>query len=459
MINPPIKTDLKGVNTAGLCEPLGLLSLAAVLEEHGIEVGVIDGAAEGIGQEKLEAKISEFNPEVIGVAYMMTEIYPDSTEAVKTARRAAPEAKIVAGGHYASFVADKIIETSPDVDYVVVGEGEYTFLELVRSIGDKRGIDGVKGVTLRHNGKAILTGFREPIQNLDELPFPAKHLVSNIRYGGIRHEMGFQIFNKSFSGLASSRGCPFGCTFCSCTTFSGRKIRARSPENVVNEIEHLVNERGIEQVFIVDDNFTMFPKRVKEMCKLIKERKIDVDWICTGRVDTASEKLYESMVDAGCRLIYYGIESGSQKILDYYEKKTTVEKGKQAVEMAQNAGLDIVGSFILGAPIETEEDYQKTLDFATGAEFDIAEMSLLKVLPGSELWRRFEASGAIGPDDWNRYLTISDVCDAHPREALEEWMKRAYKEFFIRPPYWIKELWRTLKRRRDMIIPMLKNFF
>ncbi|MDI6820267.1 MAG: hypothetical protein QMC89_05125 [Candidatus Hodarchaeaceae archaeon] len=117
----------------------------------------------------------------------------------------------------------------------------------------------------------------------------------------------------------------------------------------------------------------------------------------------------------------------------------------QAVEMAQRASLDVIGSFIVGAPIETEEDYQKTLDFTTQAELDIAEMSLLKVLPGTELWRRFESSGAIGSNDWARYIIISDICDAHSREELEEWMKRAYKEFFIRPTYWVKERCRSNK--------------
>lgn len=443
---------------AGFCEPLGLLSVAAVLEEHGAEVAVIDGAAEGIGQEKLESRISEFNPEVIGVAYMMTELYPDSMEAVKTARRAAPEAKIVAGGHYASFVADKIIETSPDVDYAVVGEGEYTFLELVRSIENKHSVDKIKGITFRHNGKAVFTGPGEPIQNLDELPPPARHLVANISYGNLHREGGYQLFNKNLSGLVSSRGCPFGCTFCSCTAFSGRKVRTKSPEKVVNEMEYLVNERGVEQIFIVDDNFTMFPKRVMDICGLMEERNIEVDWVCEGRVDTSSKEMYEKMVDAGCRFIFFGLESGSQKILDYYEKKTTVEKGERAVGLAQKAGLDVIGSLILGAPIETEEDYQKTLDLATRSELDVMEINLLKVLPGTELWRRFEATGAIGPNDWNKYLFIWDVCDAHPREELEEWMKRANKEFYIRPTYLFKELLRTLKRRRDMIVPALKNF-
>jgi len=282
--------------------------------------------------------------------------------------------------------------------------------------------------------------------------------VANIRYGNLRYEGGYQLFNKNLSGLASSRGCPFGCTFCSCTAFSGRKVRVRSPEKVVDEMEYLVNERGVEQIFTVDDNFTMFPKRVMDICRLIKERDIEVDLVCEGRVDTASKEMYEDMADAGCRFIFLGLESGSQKILDYYEKKTTVEKGEKAVEFAQKAGLDVIGSFIIGAPIETEEDYQKTLDFVTRAELDVIQPTLLKVLPGTELWRRFEASGAIGPDDWNRYLFISDVCDAHSREELEEWVKRATKEFYFRPTYLIKELWRTLKRRRDMIIPALRNF-
>jgi len=223
-------------------------------------------------------------------------------------------------------------------------------------------------------------------------------------------------------------------------------------------MEYLVNERGVEQIFIVDDNFTMFPKRVMEICKLIKERNIEVDLVCEGRVDTASKEMYENMADAGCRFIFFGLESGSQKILDYYAKKTTVEKGEKAVELAQKADLDVIGSFIIGAPIETEEDYQKTLDLATRAELDMMETNFLKVLPGTELWRRFEASGAVGPEDWNKYLFISDVCDAHPMEELEEWAKRANREFYIRPTYLVKEIWRTLKRRRDMIIPTLKNF-
>ena len=459
LINPPIKTQMTGVLFTTMCEPLGLLYMAAVLEQRGIEVGVIDGIGEGLKHEDLENRIAEFSPDVVGIACMMTETYSDSAEMARIARRAAPKAKIILGGHNASFVAGKIIENLPEADYVVVGEGEYTFLELVRSISKKSDIRQVKGVMHRNNGRATFTGVREPVQNLDELPFPAKHLLpQNAHYGHFWYG-GHKIALKNLSGMITSRGCPFGCTFCSCTAFSGRKIRVRSPENVVKEMEYLVNKRGVKQIFIVDDNFTAFPKRVTEICRLIKERNIDVNWFCEGRVDTASEEMYKAMAKAGCWLIFLGLESGSQRVLDYYKKKTTVEKGWQAVALAQKAGIDVVGSFIIGAPIEVEEDYQKTLNFIKRADMDMVSISSLKVYPGTELWREFEESGAIKPSDWNKYFEIFDILGGHSKEKIRRWMKTAENGFYRRPSYIVKEIGRLFGRHRKMISYVVRNLF
>ena len=457
LINPPTKTQMTGVLFSSMCEPLGLIYMAAVLEQHGIDVGVIDGHIEGLKHEELESRIAEFDPDVVGIACMMAETYSDSAEVTRTARRAAPKAKIILGGHNSSFVADKIIENLPEADYVVVGEGEHTFLELLRSISNKSDIGRVKGVMCRNNGRATFTGVREPVQNLDELPFPAKHLLSqNARYGHFWYG-GYRIALKNLSGMITSRGCPFGCTFCSCTAFSGRRIRTRSPENVVKEMEYLVNERGVEQIFIVDDNLTAFPKRIIEICRLIKERKIDVNWFCEGRVDMASEEMYKAMAKAGCWLIFFGLESGSQRILDYYKKKTTVEKGWQAVALAQKAGIDVVGSVIVGAPIETEEDYQKTLNFIKRADMDILSVSSLKVLPGTELWRKFEESGAIKPSDWNKYFEIFDVFDGHSKEKIRGWMKTSESGFYLRPSYIVKEIGRLFGRHRKLFPYVVRN--
>jgi len=459
LINPPIKTQMAGIIFTNMCEPLGLLYIAAVLEKNGVKVKVIDGIAERLSHEDLEGKIAGFKPDVVGVASMMAETYRDAAETVKIARRAVPEAKIVIGGHNASFVAGKIIENLPDVDYVVVGEGEYTFLELAQALENGGDVSRVKGLMLRENGRAVFTGPREPIQNLDELPFPAKHLLSpNASYGRFQVAM-FNVAFKNMSGVITTRGCPFGCTFCSCTAFSGRKIRARSPENVVAEMEYLVEKRGVEHIFVVDDNFTCFPKRVMEICKLMKERDIDVNWFCEGRVDTASWEMYKAMSDAGCWLIFLGLESGSQRVLDYYEKKTTVEKGQRAVALAQKAGIDVVGSFIVGAPNETEEEYLKTLEFIKRADMDAISISSLKVLPGAELWRRFEESGAIKPEDWNNYLEIFDVYGGHSKEKIRRWMKEIENGFYFRPGYLVKELWRMFGRRRHMIPHVVRNLF
>ena len=450
---------MTGILFTNMCEPLGLLYMAAMLEQNGMKVKVIDGIAERLSHEDLERKIAESDPDVVGIAYMMAETYADSAEVARTAKRSAPKAKIVLGGHNASFVAAKIIENLPEADYVVVGEGEFTFLELVRSISDGGDVSRVKGLMYRKNGKAVFTGPREHIPNLDELPFPAKHLVSpNASYGRF-WVGGFQVAFKNLSGMITSRGCPFGCTFCSCTEFAGRKIRVRSPENVVDEMEYLVRKRGVEQIFIVDDNFTAFPKRVMEICKLIKERGLKFHWFCEGRVDTASEELYKTMSDAGCWLIFLGLESGSQRVLDYYEKKTTVEKGWRAVALAQKAGIDVVGSFIVGAPNETEEDYKKTLDFVKRADMDAVSMSSLKVLPGSALWQRYEKNGAIGAADWNKYFEIFDLCEEHSKEKIRRWMKTAENKFYRRPGYLVKQIGRMLGRRRYLIPYVVKNLF
>jgi radical SAM superfamily enzyme YgiQ (UPF0313 family) len=258
--------------------------------------------------------------------------------------------------------------------------------------------------------------------------------------------------------MITSRGCPFGCTFCSCTAFSGRRIRARSPDKVVDEMEYLVRERGAEHIWVVDDNFTCLPKRVKRICQLIKERGLEFSWFAEGRVDTASREMYEDMADAGCWLMFLGLESGSQRLLDYHRKRTTVEKGRRAVELAQRAGIDVIGSFIVGAPVETEEDFEQTLEFLTHVDMDMISISSLKVLPGTEIWREYEASGIIGPGDWDKYFRIYDLPVGHSEEEVRRRMKLAERRFCRRPSYIIRQLGRTLMRRRRLVSYGLANY-
>ena len=310
LINSPL---LKGGYHHRVYLGIGLPYLAAVLEKNKHEVQVIDCEALEIDHEALRAKLASLNPNVIGITATTATIQAALVSA-RVAKEACPNATVVLGGPHATFMDEQILSENSEVDVVVRGEGELTLLELIDVISkaNPEGLDEVAGITFRKNGQIIRTPNRPLIQNLDELPPPAYHYFALEKY---------RVSGRLILPISTTRGCPIQCSFCVSSRMFGKTYRMRSINSVVDEIEELKNKYGADAYTFYDDAFTYDIERAIKICEEIKKRKIGLPWNCQSRVDNVSKETLIKMREAGCEMVYMGVESGSQTILDAVGKQ------------------------------------------------------------------------------------------------------------------------------------------
>ena len=423
--------------------PLGILYCAGVLKEGGIEVSLLDQPAKGFSLDQTVKWVKKENPDIMGFSVLLST----AKEAPKIAERVKaenPNITVVFGSHHSTFNADRILEKYPFVDIVVRGEGEYTSLEIARCIEKRGELDKVEGITFRKNGKIVSTPDRALNKDVDALPFPDRDLA------GIQYEsavFGVKINSRKFTTLLSSRGCPFNCSFCGIRKFTRRAWRPRSVENVMAELEYLQSE-GYEQFLFADDNFTLDAKRVSRLCRSIKKAGMDIDWLCDSRVDHVSYDMFREMANAGCRCLFFGIESANQRILDYYRKGITPEQSEKAVRKARKAGVDvIVGSFIVGAPDETRREVINTLQFANKLDLDVPDVNILGAHVGTDIWDDLVAKGLLNEDEqWEDEICIPrDVPTPVPYEEVRNLVFEYFRAFYLNPRQLLTELLRTSK--------------
>jgi len=444
-VNPgPNETLLKGEKTMiSASPPLGILYIASVLKGRGVEVSALDQAGEGSSIKEVVDWVMKEDPDILGVSTLITSSLtaPKIAERVKEKN---PNVTIVFGNHHATFNAERILEKYPYVDIIVRGEGEQTCLELVNCLEEKRSLRGVLGVTFRHRGRIVSNPDRGLIRDVDPLPFPDRDLL-DVEYHNTT--IGVNVAPKKFTSFLSSRGCVFKCRFCNCANFARNLWRPRSVENILEEL-HLLASEGYEQLMFVDDNFTLNRKRVIKLCQRMRKEKIDVEWIGEGRVDQCPYTMLREMVKAGCRMIYFGIESASQKVLNYYNKRITPKQSEKAVANARKAGVDIiVGSFIIGAPNETKKDIQKTLNFTRRLNLDIPQANILYVCPGNLIWEEFKERGLLNEDQyWETGVCISDIyLGAVPLPEMRQMIRDYYRNFLRCPRYLTKQMLLTVR--------------
>lgn len=450
LINPPITTNLETASILGLkAPPLGLAYIAGVLEKEGYDVKIIDAPALDISNEKLGAMLKKESPDVIGVTSTTPTIY-DAVKAIITAKRSCPYTITVMGGYHITFLPEETMMMCPALDIGVIGEGEATMVDLLKSLEEKKPMSEVDGIVYRKDGKIVRNRPRKLIENLDEIPFPARHLLPLDRYTILGEK-------RRLGNVMTSRGCPFSCIFCSSSLFYGRRFRARSPKNVVDEIEELVYKYKIRSIEIVDDAFTINLKRAWEIAKEIINRGLDIWWACGARVDLVTKELLKMFKRAGCEVIYYGIESGSEKVLKILKKGITLEQVKKAVKWAKEVGMEVVGSFIIGTPGETKEDVMKTINFAKNCDIDFAQFTAMTPYPGTEVYEIAKREGLLLTKDWSKYTTILPVMKTKELSAKEISLliEKAYRAFYLRPKFIIKQL---MKGRLKWIFPVIKNY-
>ena len=355
-----------------------------------------------------------------------------------------PDTTIVFGNFHATFNAERILKKYPFVDVIVRGEGEYTSLELSKCLEKGANLKDVLGITFRNKENIISTQDRPLIKDVNSIPFPDREML-DIEYHNTT--AGIIVAPKKFSGFLSSRGCVYRCRFCGCQKFARNLWRPRSVENIIEELHYLASE-GYKQLMFVDDNFTLNPKRVIKLCQRIKKEKIDMEWICEGRVDNCSYEMMREIVKAGCKMLYLGIESANQRILEYYFKQITPKQTRTAVKNSRKAGMEvIVGSFIVGAPRETRQEIQNTLKFAQQIDIDIPQFNILGAFPGMDIWEELKKNVSLNEENyWETGVSVPEISpDTVPYKEIKKMIHKYYHNFLFRPRYILTEVMRTIK--------------
>lgn len=444
-VDPPMTAEKQAgslKDVANIIPSLGIGYVAAVLEKHGYEPKIIDNRIQYTEYEQLSQKLRELNPDVI--AFTSTILAIDACTALaKKLKNDFPDKLFVLGGPHITSLPKQTMENKV-FDLGVLGEGEYTFLDLMRELEKpKPDLGKVKGLVFRKARKLVFTEPRPFVENLDELPFPALHLYPPLnKY----HPVPASYKKLPFVHIMSSRGCPYQCIFCDRTVF-GNRFRARSAKNVADEIEHLIKDFGIKEFKFFDDMFSLDQQRVMDICNELERRKIHLPWSCTTRVDRVSEELIKRMAEAGCWQIAFGLESGSQKILDKMKKGIKLEQSRKAVKWCQKYGIDVRAFFVLGMPGETKETIRETVQFAKDLGLDMPTFYTLMIYPGNELFHIVHKEGKLLHSDFSQYSSLINVNETKlhyvPEGMTEDELKHAiswaYKSFFLDPRYILRQ--------------------
>jgi len=435
-ILPPSRFALK--ETAGITAlPLGLAYLSSVLEAEGHKVKIIDSPTLNYNMRNLEREIKGFKPDVVGITSTTSTIY-DAYEVAKLTKEISSKIKVIIGGPHVSFTAEETLKDCPFVDIVVRGEGEITARELMSHLEGGLPLKEVRGISFRKNERVVETENRPFIKNLDEIPFPAYHLLPMDKYKAGKHR---------FVNTITSRGCPFSCIFCSSSELCGKMWRARSPENVIEELKKLKSEYDVSEVEFLDDTFTLNNRRAEKICDLMMKENLNLSWSASSRVNTITQGLADKMKKAGCHTIYLGIESGSQKILDLIQKGISLVQAERAVEIVRRANINALGSFIIGIPGETVKSVKKTIRFARRLNLNFVQFSICTPYPGTKLFKIARERGLLLTRDWSKYTIVDPVMKTPGilSKELRKWLMKAYLSFYLRPKFLFEQI-----RRRDL---------
>jgi anaerobic magnesium-protoporphyrin IX monomethyl ester cyclase len=392
--------------------PLGILSLAAVLERKGVEAEVIPADILGYKWKDIEQRIRKFNPRILGIT-ATTENRFDSFKLAALAKKVNPEIVTVMGGPHVSMAREDTLEQIKDVDIVVIGEGERTVIELAEAVESGRDLSRVKGLLFRKNGEVVFTGPREKIEDLDTLPYPARHLVPVEKYNFFVQTRDGQRLRAQ--NVMTSRGCPFNCYFCATPANWGRKMRGHSPERVLAEIEHLIEQYGAEFIWFYDDTFNYNPKRVHQIMDLIIEKNVDIKFCSEFRIDAVDKPLLEKMTEAGLVWGHFGIEAGNPRVRkEIVRKDFDIEKACDFVKWGKELGFIPNAFLVFSHYTETWEEARETIEVmeklrSINPETEFSA-SILHIYPGTPL-EAIARKQEIIPEDfsWSRKKDMRKV--------------------------------------------------
>jgi anaerobic magnesium-protoporphyrin IX monomethyl ester cyclase len=428
LINPPARTLS---HESLVIPPLGLSYLASTLKREGHEVKIIDAFAQGLNWGEFEEVVKKEKTDLIGIGGM-TPIIDIISRAITVCR---PYTRyLVMGGPHISVYGQDFIKSNPGIDYGIIGEGEYNFIDLISRLEKGRDPWNVSGLI----GPDRANPPGNSITDLDQLPFPARNLLPNqsYRYGPWPGE--------KITTIITSRGCPYHCIFCD-KSILGLKWRARSPKNVLDEMEEIVRDLGIRSLIIYDDLFTLDRQRVIDICQGILDRKLRIKWKCEGRVDRVDDEMLRWMSQAGCSMIAYGVESGNQSGLNYLKKGITISQIRRAFSLTHQVKIKPMAYFILGLPMETFDQSMNTIKFAQELNPEYAQFSILSPYKGTKLYEEAKRKG------WYQEIKANNPFDKDQKRPVllsENWtsadlnkiLRLAHRKFYLRFSYIINKL-------------------
>ena len=387
--------------------PIGIMSLSAVLKRAGHDCVMFDQANPETPNEAIIERIRRDKPDLVGLSFLSTTSYPYAKILARKIRAVDSRVRLAFGGVFATLNAEQVKLQCPEVDFVCRGDGEQLILDLLDRLDDPA---DVPGVTWAKDGRPIHNPNRELDRRLDQWPFPDRESLALDFVESMPLDVPAVLSMERFTTMQTSRGCPWPCVFCDIPIFNEGKWRSRSAQHVVDEFKHL-QSLGYGSVYFVDDHFLLQPKRIEAICKGITDNGISIQWGCEGRVDSTAQHLFPAMAQAHCRTVMFGVESGSQKVLDRLKKDQTLEQVEGAVNKAKQAGIEIVhGFFVVGSPDETVEDMRATFDFAAKLRLDTFGFNRLCVYRGTPLWKEYVARGLVDDaTDWYKYFKCSEI--------------------------------------------------
>lgn len=459
IINPPASDGEKFVRE-GRCEqrassfqylmvPISLPSIAALLRSNGFEIKLIDCMAEELDESATIKQIIKFKPKMVIINFSTATFYGDKDFTLKL-KKCLPKAHLTAiGVHVTTMPKETLTETA--LDSIIRGEPEMTALELAQKLQEKEKLKGIKGLTYRDNNSIINVPARDFIHNLDGLPFPARDLLKNDRYK-------MPVYNRPYTLVVTARGCPNNCSFCTANIYYGSKIRMRSPKNVLDEIEEIIKVQHIKDITFWADTFTYDRKYVFDICEGIKKRGLKFRWMCNARVDKVDPEMLKIMKETGCQIISFGVESGSQKILNLVGKNITLKQIVQAFKWVRASKIESAAHIIFGLSGETPETIKETIKFVKKINPDYIQFYSAIPFPGTRFGKEATEKGWVTTKNWSDYELGKNIISTPllPVEELAKWRRRAYLQFYLRPGYVLSKFRNFVKKPSDFL-PFVKQ--
>lgn len=437
-----ITTNVPSVvdEVTGCYPPLGILYVAGAIEKAGVhEAHVIDCVAEALDHGQLEERIRKLSPDVVGIQAITFSIV-DAYDTARLVKRIDSSIPVVMGGPHVNLFPEETLSL-PEVDYLLLGEGENNINPFLDAIERKRDLFSVPGVVYGDSEEIIRYGPPNPlIEDMDSLPMPARRLLNNELYSSVLGK------GKRQTTIMSSRGCPAKCIFCD-RPHLGKKFRYRSAENVVSEMQSCVERFNIDEFFFYDDTFNINRERVFDICKAIIERKLKTFWDIRARISNVDREMLAALREAGCGRIHLGIESGNKKVLKILKKGVDLDKARDVFRWCREEGIESLAYFMIGSPGEGRKEIQDTINYALSIDCDYIHVAVTTPFPGTELYRMGLDTGLFKTDYWAKFAGnptpefVPELWEENfSRDELVEQMSLLYRKFYRRPAYILRTL-------------------